>query len=240
MISACTSYSMDAFLGLFDPHRLLFTVPIFFSICLGSLSVIGLLDLEALDLDLDVDTDADLDADLDADVDADAETGGGGLFSLLGLGMIPFSLLLIILCFSFGWFGLLFESLFGDLLATWLVGPGWGQSLLFSLPAFAAGLLVTVPTARLLHPFFKDHGEARSARSLVGKQATLQTGSVSSTFGKAIVNASGESFNISVRTQNDENDLGRGDSVLIFDYDAESSIYYVSPLSEDDVLHESA
>ncbi len=227
---------MDAFFGLFASHRLLFTVPLLFSMVLGSLSVIGLLDLEALDLDVDLDADADL----DADVDADAGTGGGDIFSLLGLGMIPFSLLLIILCFSFGWFGLAFESLLGDWLAAWIGGPGWGQSLLFSLPAFVAGLLVTV-TARLLHPFFKDHGEARSAQSLVGKRATLETVSVSSTFGKAVVMASGSSFHISVRThEDDDNDLGRGDPVLIFDYDDEHDIYYVSPLSEDDVLNDSA
>jgi hypothetical protein len=233
---------MDAFSGLFESHRLLFTIPLLFALFLGSLSVLGLFDLEAVDLDLGFDTDvdlgvdADLDADLDADVDPDVEAGGGGVLQLLGLGMIPFSLLLIVLCFSFGWLGLLLEFLLLKPVSSW-VGVGWGLTLSVAPLALIGALLVTAPTARMLHPLFKDYGRAKDVHHLLGKRATLTSGSVSTTFGSASAQLDhGQPVDISVRTTEDENDLGYGDNVLIFDYDAENDLYYVAPLSEDEEI----
>jgi len=229
---------MDAFSTLFESHRLVFTVPLFFSLALGSLSIFGLFDLEALDLDLGMGADADLDLDAGADVDADLDPdveAGGGVLEALGLGMIPFSLLLILLCFSFGWLGLALEFL----LAGWLPaggGGGWGLSLVLTLPALAGAVVVTAPLARLLHPLFKDYGRARSEHDLVGRPATLTSGTVSPTFGEATVPSDhGVPVDISVRTPEADHDLDRGDTVLIFDYDPDARVYFVAPYSDEHV-----
>ena len=234
---------MDAFAALFEAHRLVFTIPLLFALFLGSLSILGLFDFEALDLDLDVggepdidvDIDADLDADLNPDVDPDVEAGGGGILQLLGLGMIPFSLLLILLCFSFGWLGLAIEYALPKSTLSW-IGKGWALTGFVSPLALLGALLVTSPLARLLHPLFKDYGRAKDVHDLLGKQATLTTGSVSPTFGAASVRLEhGQTIDISVRTPNEENDLGYGDAVVIFDYNTENDLYYVAPLSDEDV-----
>lgn len=229
---------MDAFAALFEPHRLLFTLPLLFALFLGSLSVLGLFDLDALDLDLDlgVDPDLELDADLDADVDPDVEAGSGGVLELLGLGMIPFSLLLIVLCFSFGWLGLALEYLLVSPLSAW-VGVGWGVTISIAPVAFVGALGVTAPVARLLHPLFKDYGRAKDVHDLLGQRATLTSGSVSPTFGSASAQLDhGQPVDISVRTTDDDNDLGYGDEVIVFDYDTENDLYYVAPLSEEEEI----
>lgn len=229
---------MDAVSALFESHRLVFTVPLLFSLALGSLSIFGLFDLEALDLDLGVGADADLDLDVGADVEADVDPdveAGGGVLEALGLGMIPFSLLLILLSFSFGWLGLALEFVLAAPVSAW-VGGGWGLSLVLTPPALAGALVVTAPLARLLHPLFKDYGRARSEHDLVGRPATLTSGSVSPTFGEASVRLDrGIPVDVSVRTPDADHDLEHGDTVLLFDYDPDARVYFVAPYSDDHV-----
>lgn len=225
-------------MGLFDPTLLLFTIPLLFSFALGALSLLGIFDLEALDVDVDGDADVGgPDADFDADADADANSGGGGVLSLLGLGLIPLSLFLVIFCFSFGWIGLLLINLFGTGVAS-VVGTGGVVSLVLALPAFAGAAVVTGPTARLLQPLFQDYGEAKGAHELVGSVGVLSTGKVTPTFGSASVTLPGRGrIEVSVRADEDDadDDVGYGDRVLLYDYDPKKNVYLVAPISDDEL-----
>jgi hypothetical protein len=242
---------MDFLASLFEPARILFTIPLGIALFFGLLALIGLVDFEALDFDLDLDTDVDLDADLDfdadVDLDADLDAGGdvGGAFdgeagapgtsvlALFGLGLIPLSLFITIWCVTFGWTGLALVEWLGPTVAA-LVGGGWATGLALAPVAFVLGVLVTAPTARLLSPLFEDYGRAKGASELVGKVAVLASGRLTSTFGRATVKLpSGVRADVAVRL--DEHDaaaadtLGYGDDVLLYDYDAEQGVYLVAP-----------
>lgn len=220
--------------ALFEPALLIFTIPLLLACAFSGLALLGLFDLDGFDVDLDLGTEVDLDTDMDLDADADA--GGGGVLQTLGLGMIPLSLFLILFCFSFGWVGLLLVSLLGSAVSS-MVGTGLTTALVLALPAGAAAVLVTAPTARLLQPLFQDYGIAKGATELVGTVGVLSTQRVTSTFGSATVRMKGRGrVEVSVRADdNDDNDLDYGDRVLLYDYDPERNLYYVAPLNDNDL-----
>ncbi len=204
---------------LFEPTLLVFTVPVLLAVLFWLLAIVGMFDFEAFDLDLDFDGDVDVDVDLDADV-----AGGGGFLQLLGLGMIPFSLMFTLLLFFFGWSGIALHAL-----------TGGGSNLLFIPIALLAGLGISAGAARLLHPLFKDYGQATGARALVGKVAILKSSTVSPTFGSAEVNVDGDRFEIAVRSDTEANTLAYGSRVLIYDYDEQRRLYLVAAHDEEPV-----
>lgn len=238
---------------LFEPAQLIFTIPLLISFMFGGLALVGLFEFDGFDIDMDTDmdagadigadvgadmgadggiaTDADVDADVDMDADADTGSGGGGLFQLLGFGYVPLTLSLVLLCFSFGWTGLLLSSLFGSSVAG-VVGGGVAASGVLAVPALLAAGIVTAPLSRLFAPLFQDYGKATKTYELVGKTAVLTTGSVSETFGSVSVRVPGRSpIEVSARVQEeaDAEAISYGDRVLIYDHDAEKNVYYVAP-----------
>lgn len=240
--------------ALFEPALLLFTLPMLVATAFGALSLVGLLDLEALDLDVDLGADLEVDLDLGADLDggadlgADATAGGGeadvdigagsgGLLALFGLGLIPLSLLLVIISFGFGWIGLLLVSLFGSPLAG-VLGGSMTASLVLAVPALLGALGVASPLARLLQPLFQDYGRAPEARRLVGTTGTVSTGSISPTFGSVSVVVPGRGrIEISARATDDHaSHLTYGDRIVIYDFDSDHNVYYVAPFDEDELL----
>lgn len=206
--------------ALFDSAVLVFTVPMLLAVLFWLLALVGLFDFEAFDFGMDV------------DLDAEAELDGGGALHALGLGLIPFSLMLTFLLFVFGFTGIALHTLLVSAL-DWSAGT----ATLAVLPvALIAALAVGVVVGRLLHPLFRDHGAATMANDLVGKVATLTSGSVSTTFGAATVRMDGDRIEIAARTETDTNDLGYGDRVLLLDYDAAHNLYLVAPFDDEDAL----
>lgn len=205
--------------ALLEPALLVFTFPLLLAFAFGALALLGLFDLGGFDVDLDLEADA----------------AGGGVLQTLGLGLIPLSLFLVLFCFSFGWIGLLLVSLAGPAVAA-VVGPGIATSLLLAVPAGAAAVLVTAPTARLLQPLFQDYGIAAGANALVGTVGVLSTQRVTPTFGSATVRMKGRGrVEVSVRTAERDGplDLSYGDRVLLYDYDSARNLYYVAPPGDD-------
>ncbi len=200
---------------LFEPALLVFTVPVLLALLFWLLALVGMFDFEAFDFDLDFDADVDVDADLDADM-----TGGAGMLQLLGLGMIPFSLMFTLLLFFFGTSGIALHTLTG--------GSNW----LFIPLALVVALTISAGAARLLHPLFKDYGKATSANELVGKVAVLKSNTVSPSFGVAVVKINGVPIDITVRSDTEDNDLAYGSQVLIYDYDADRRLYFVAAHDE--------
>jgi membrane protein implicated in regulation of membrane protease activity len=205
--------------ALFESAVLVFTVPMLLAVLFWLLALIGLFDFEAFDFDLD--TDLDVETDL-----------SGSVLHAFGLGLIPFSLMLTILLFVFGFTGLALHTLLGDTL-------GWGAgtaTLVFVPVALMTALAVGAGAGRLLHPLFRDHGTATTAHDLVGKIAVLTSGSVSPTFGAASVQMDGALIEIAARTESDANGLGYGDRVLLIDYDPACNLYLVAPFDGEDAL----
>ncbi|HMB91073.1 MAG TPA: hypothetical protein VKP65_09520 [Rhodothermales bacterium] len=215
---------MDLVAALFDTTLLVFTIPALLAVVLWVLALIGLFDFEALDIDLDVDA-PDVEIDLDAGADL---AGGGGLLQVLGVGMIPFSLLLTVALFIFGWSGIMLHSLTGEILG-W---NGLALNLLFIPLALVIALAVTAGAARVLRPLFRDYGKAHAAADLVGKIALVKSNTVTSTFGSAVVRLGGDHIEIATRSMPGQPDLQYGTQVVIFDYDAEKNLYYVGAFED--------
>lgn len=208
----------DAF---FEPHVLVFTIPVLLAGLFWLLSFAGLFDVTALDLDLDV------------DADADVALSAGSVPSLLGLGLVPLSILLTVMLFCFGWTGIALHALAGAHVAAWGWGA-WTTTMLFVPVAAVVAISLGAGVARLLHPLFRDYGAAPSAHALVGRVAVLNSTTVSPTFGSAVVSLDGDRIEIAVRTDAPAAELGYGDRVLVYDYDAARNLYFVGRYDADE------
>lgn len=145
---------------LTEPTSLPFSVALGVVLLLAVIQLVGLGDLLGHDLD------ADVHVDLDHDLAVDA-----GLLSLIGVGRVPFMMWLMILLSMFGVVGLagqhFLEALTGAPWSAWLVSAG---AALVALPATGA---VSRPLGRMLP---KDETTAINVVALVGREAEVVIG----------------------------------------------------------------
>ncbi len=149
-----------------------------------------------------------------------------GLFHASKLGTVPVTVATSLLVF---WVWL--SSMFGSILLRPYL-PDWGAAtlgLLVILPlSFITGLILTSLVVRPLGPLFVVHA-APSRRQLAGRICEVRSGSVTSDFGQAELADGGAGLILSVRCAK-ENDLKRGDLVVIVSYDEEKDTYDVEPV----------
>ncbi|MCJ2186773.1 YqiJ family protein [Novosphingobium beihaiensis] len=147
---------------LTEPGNMPFSVALGVVALLAVLQLAGLGDLLGADLDADVDVGVDVDHDLAVDA---------GLLSLIGVGRIPFMMWLMILLSLFGVIGLagqhFLEALTGAPWSAWLVSAG---AALVALPATGA---ISRPLGRVLP---KDETTAINVGALVGREAEVVIG----------------------------------------------------------------
>ncbi|MBT0667131.1 YqiJ family protein [Novosphingobium profundi] len=145
------------------PGNLPFSVALGLVFALALIQVIGLGDMLGGDADLD----------LDADIHADHGGFGldSGLLSLIGLGRVPFMVWLTVLLSAFGILGFsaqeLLAALTGASWSAWLVGPAAG---LAALPLTGA---ISRPLGHLLP---KDETTAVDRAALVGREGEIVIG----------------------------------------------------------------
>lgn len=189
---------------LFAAPVLLFTVPALLSLALWATASLGLLPL-----------------DVDADFDLDTEDGGSLAF--LGLGSVPTILLITLFLFAFGWLGV------GVVLILPLTG--WAATGVAIPVALVLALAVTAMVGKPLGKLFRST-PAASSRSLVGKVATVTSGSLTDTFGQVTIRTPSGPIELSARTEPGAT-LTYGDRVLIYDHDSNSGLYSVAPHVDD-------
>lgn len=201
-------------------------------------------DLGDVDVGLDGGADADF-GDVDGgDVDGgDADSGDGGrsgglrgLLQVLGLTGVPLPVILsvlILLAWTLTFLmmdfldsGLALAELAWDVAEQVGVGRG-GLGALASALASVVSVVGTRFIIRPLRPVFVSQS-AKSNRELVGKLCTVTTARVDEGFGQAEAMDDGMPLLIQVRCRR-ENDLTRGSSALIFDYDREEGVFDVAP-----------
>ncbi|WP_148714816.1 ubiquinone biosynthesis protein [Chitinolyticbacter meiyuanensis] len=168
--------------------------------------------------------------DIDA-LDVDGEAGDFGDLSgklmALGLGGVPFSIVISLITLT-GW---LVSCLADQYLVGWL--PGWlhylaGAALL--LLSFAVALPVTAAVLRPMRGLFVSHNAIRNP-ALVGSACKVLTLKVTERFGQAEVAGAGASINLRVRAST-PNTLTRGTRAVIVDYDAASGSYTIAALDD--------
>ena len=175
-------------------------------------------------IDLDFSGDVDLDIEVDSDVDISA-SGLTGLLLTFGLTGVPFSLvisIIILICWLISFYLQFY-------LLTWLP-EGWLYYLAGTVSNFIIFLISLPITAIIIRPLkgmFKSV-ETASSHNLVGRDATIATGTVSETFGQARLFNNGAELLVDVRCD-PEHTFKLGDKVLVIKYLQENHAYIVAP-----------
>jgi len=193
----------------------LLIIVLFYWLC----AAFGLLDIDVFNVDTE------FDAGLDA-------TGFAGWLTKLGLAGIPVTIILTLFTL-FGWV-ISYFCVYGFIrfidsnLLRYLVG----------FAVFAITLFISLHlTALCLKPVRKklaSLNKPKTVHQLIGKLATVRSGSVSEQNGEATLEDGGAGLILQVRAPSTEN-LKRGDRVVIISYDAQSHSYQV--VTEDEFRH---
>lgn len=192
-------------------------------------AVIGLIDLNLLDLDMDVDVDVDFSGPEGVDgamgdassADLSSMNMVAGLLVRFGLFGVP----MIIMLSFFGLFGwiisyLVVHYLFGDLLGTlWRFPLG----LVVLLGASYCSAWITAYAIRPMRKIF-EQAHATHNKQLIGQHAVVRTSRVDEKFGEAVLEDGGAGLILQVRSA-DEQPLSKGDRVVLLEYEAEGNFY---------------
>jgi len=173
------------------------------------------------------DQDADLDSDVDIDADADVD---GGLFedalSMLGIGRVPLTLVLMVFLGCFGAAGLLLNSVavnvFGGYpsIALWLVLSG----------SLFIAVLLTNRISRWLGKLAPDTTTAISFEQLVGRVGVVVSPSISSTYGRVQVRDNFGSLHTVFAVIAGDEPIRERNEVALIGYDATKRCFLVQPL----------
>ena len=191
--------------------------------------IIGVLDVDLIPFDApDMDAAIDLDADADADVGAHAGFLGAVAGSM-GIGTVPLTVILTSLVTT-GWIIGVISELF-----IWPIVSGIMPSVLFGilqgLVMVFLGIKVTAVCMKPLKTRLKVeeiHGQAH----LIGKVVEVTSGSVSDKVGMAGLREPGLDLVLTIRAE-EENDIKKGDRVVVVDYIKETNIYKIKSINLD-------
>lgn len=177
----------------------------------------GLLDIDLFNIDSELDVDA---------------TGFAGWLTKLGLAGIPVTIILTIFILI-GWFISYFTNY-------WIISA-IETGFIHYLTGFVALIIISFIslnlTAVCLKPVRKklvSHNKPKSVHQLVGKLAIVRSANVTEYKGEAVLEDGGAGLILQIRAPEQEN-IKRGDSVVIISYDALTHSYQV--VTEDEFHH---
>jgi len=200
-----------------------------FAIALGALFFIALLQVfGAGDLLEGAD---DIEIEMDADIADGLEASGfmDGLFTLLGIGRVPFLIWLSCLLFVFAVTGVVGQ---------WIIGAALGQPLGAGLATLVAGAAALPLNGMLVRPLAnllpQDESSAVRLESLVRRDAVIQTGSarVQSPARAEVKDAFGHPHFVMVEPHDPRVELTEGETVLLVRREGQLffGVRYESPL----------
>lgn len=181
------------------------------------IAVLGMIDIDILDVDLS-----------EPDADLGSMNVLAGLMLKLGLNGVPVTIIVSLIALH-GW------------LISFLGVHYWVRHIDQNLLGFLAeiGVLVfalwisTMITALMIRPirrFFK-HEASNSQKQILGQTLTVRTSRVDANFGEAILEDGGAGLVLKVRNE-DSNDFKKGDRVIPIEYNPEKNTYQVISKSE--------
>lgn len=199
-----------------------YTIPLGLMMLYWLTVIIGALDLDFLHFDLDHDVDLHADADVDAHVDADGHIDAGilnGLLAALGVGQMPFMILVSFFVIPF-----------------WMLGVGLNSYLKIVLGAAAVGILIGNILASLIimkitsapfRSFFRSLEEkVVKEKDIMGSICIVSTSTITEKMGQVEIQTSGSPYILHARATGEEV-LQKGDEAVIVGYDKETGIYTV-------------
>ena len=202
-----------------------------FLIALIALVLVSLAQIFGLGDLFDADADVDVELDVDPDPTGDGTISSGwveGVFSLLGLGKVPFLIWLMLLMFLFSLIGVS-----GQALAVSLLGSAFdplAAAALAGLAAFPINGALTRPLARLLP---QDETSAVSLDTLVRRDAQIQIGTAraGSPARSKVVDVFGHPHYVMVEPHDPNATMSEGDTVLLVRREGQTffAVHYESP-----------
>ncbi len=175
------------------------------------LVILGVIGLEAFDIDLDVD--ADLDVDVDADLDGDLHGEGfmGNALEFLHAGDVPVVIIGSLFVF-FLWVATMFSNHYLNEQHSLLM------MILWIIPNCIASLLVAKIVLMPMSTMFKNYDRSEFTRDhLIGKIGIVKTSEVTSDFGQIEIQQQGPPLVLNVRTRPGTR-LGQGDAAKIVSF----------------------
>lgn len=206
----------------FEPVNLFFTLMLGLMFLYWISVLLGLLDVDAFDLDLGADGDIDIDGDVDVD---GAEASGlfRAFAEFFSLGRVPFMVLLSVLFLNLWMVAILGNYYFNP-----------NHSLLLSFAIAVPGFVIACGVTKvLLIPLtrvFNDlDGTDEAARPIIGQLCTVMTTEVSDKLGQAEIVTSGSPILLNVISARDHV-FHKGDEAVIVGKDDTRGVYLIAPL----------
>lgn len=209
---------MDAFLlNIFTYPTAVFTVILGVAVFYWLFAIIGLVDMDVLDLDIDL------------DADLEGLTGLAGLLVTLGLTGVPVTVVVTVMA-MLGW---LISYFAVHLLFVWPAGS-W-LSYVAGTVVIPVAMAVSVPlTAQIikpLKPLFRKAYANAPQKVLIGQTCLIRSTRVDMGFGEATATVEGASLILKVRAD-PAKQLKKGDRAVMIEYRAAENSYLVVPESE--------
>jgi len=210
-------------------QNLLFYIPIGF----GLLMVFGMAMGIGHDADGDVDADVDHDLDIihgmggghgghDGSGDHDVEHSGfARAMSILGIGKVPLSMVLMVSSFVFGGTGIIMNVVLEPVLRT-----PWIYAWISLCVAFVVMVIVTGGVARFINRYMPTtETYTVTKRGLIGQIGTLVLKAGPDEGLVMVRDKQGSIHQVACRTQTDE--IPKGSEVVLVDFDSEKNFYTV-------------
>jgi hypothetical protein len=169
--------------------------------------ILGFLDIEVFDFDLDIDTDLEVDS----------------LLSFLNIGAVPFSIWLTIVAFQMWIYSLGFNVLFDSISIIHI--PEWLRFFIVLLAFVPLAALITKFVTAPLSSMFEI--KTITKNEFVGKICIVTSSQVNQQFGTAELRVRGTPQLLDVRAKS-EDGLKKDDQALIYEYNAEEDMFYVT------------
>jgi hypothetical protein len=174
--------------------------------------ILGLLDIEIFDFEIDV--------------DVDAEFGVGSVFEVLNVGSVPFSIWLTIFAFQMWLYSLIYNLLLDEIT----------RSNLSGLLRFVTCAIICIPIAAVVtklatNPLNKIF-EVKTVRKneFVNQECIVTSSQVDEEFGTGEIRIGGVPQLIDIRARPTDGTLKRDDKALIYEYDKERDVFYVTAM----------
>jgi hypothetical protein len=204
---------------LFEPYNLPFAAALGLMLTLAIAQAVGLGDAFGAEADVDIDT----------DLDGDAAISSGpidGLFTLLGIGRVPFMIWLATFLLLFAALGLgiqqLAEGLTGGPLYRWLAAAFAGGAALPATAMIARPLGAIIP---------QDETTAVSTASLLGRRGRITDGTAraASPARARVKDIHGQTHHVMVEPHEQSSEFHSGDQILLVR--REGNIFYATALA---------
>ena len=198
-------------------YNLIFILPFGLAVLYLLIMSVGLLPID-FGLGVDHDFDVDIDHDVDLDHDVDSDVGAGDAFkalSILGVGKVPLSIILIAMLLLWGALGWLTNNVLEDLLQT-----SSAYAAISMAVAFIGSLLLTSLLSKALVRLVPtSETYASSFYDLIGHVGTALH-DVDANFGRVrVLNAHNTLIDVTCVVDTEESSIPEGSKVLLYDYD---------------------